>query len=61
MFGQQGDRAGGDVLELERHHINRFGEASKGGLVVISRDRGRCRDLCGRAVGIGCENMDAVA
>ena len=58
---KEGRCRGRDVLEFVGHHIDGIGEAGERLLVLILRDGVAGRDVEGRAVGLGREDMAADA
>src|SRR6185437_8363389 len=61
MLCEDGGGRGGHVLELEGHDIDRVGETRQRALVVIGGDRCEGRNLHRRTVGLGAENVTAIA
>jgi hypothetical protein len=56
-----GRRLGGDVLELEREHVDAPRELSDAGGVVVRRDDDMIGDLAGRRVRVGRQHVKTVA
>ena len=54
-------RFGGDVLELAGRNVDPFGKALERVTVGEFGNGRRRTDLCGRAVGLVCKDMAAVA
>ncbi len=58
---QEFQRVGRDILELQCHHIDAFGEFLKRRLVAIGRNGGAVADLGGGAVLLRAKDMDEIA
>jgi hypothetical protein len=61
VFGDGIDSGHGNVLKLERHHMDMAGEVAHGIEVVIGSRDLDVGDLARRRVGLGGEGVDAVA